>query len=325
MRSKEIVYRAIEFGNPPRLPITYCNRDFEHSDTFSIGYGPARDFAPARPGMTEWGYEWARLDSTMGQPERRPLADLSRLADYVPPSPTAPGRLDHLPEGVASHGDKFIKFGLGITGFNQATFLRGFEEFLADLYTDRRAAERVLGIVFDFEIGLIEQLTEHEIDAVQFADDWGTQAGLMISPELWRAVFRPRYAEQFERVHRIGKKVWFHTCGNVYSIIADLIDIGVDVLELLQPDLLGVENLARDFGGKVCFCCSVDHQRVAISGTREEIFAYAGKLADTLGVFKGGFLAYIEDYACLGMSEQNYQWIREAFHGLAEGGGRKCH
>jgi hypothetical protein len=60
----------------------------------------------------------------------------------------------------------------------------------------------------------------------------------------------------------------------------------------------------------------VDHQRRAISGTRDENLAYARFLRDALGAFSGGFIAYIEDYACLGMSERNYQWIREAFHAL---------
>ena len=92
--------------------------------------------------------------------------------------------------------------------------------------------------------------------------------------------------------------------------------MGVDVLELLQPDIFGVERLASQYGGRVCFCCSVDHQRCAVSGTREEIFAYARRLNERLGCFNGGFIGYIEDYSSLGMSEQNDQWIREAFHGL---------
>jgi hypothetical protein len=102
----------------------------------------------------------------------------------------------------------------------------------------------------------------------------------------------------------------------VHAIIGDLIKTGVDVIELLQPDVMGIERLAQDFGGKVCFCCSVDHQRRAISGTRDEIFDYARRLRDTLGAFNGGYIAYVEDYACLGMDEEHYQWIREAFHGL---------
>ena len=316
MKSRETVYRAIKRMGPPRVPVCYCNRDLELSDVVGAGVSTASGFAPSELGETEWGYFWESLNDTMGQPRRRPLADIGAIERYVPPDPGAPGRLDHLPAVRAGQPDKFIRLGLGITGFNQATFLRGFGQLLEDLCLDRKTAERILDIVFDFENGIIERIREVEVDAVSFGDDWGTQNGLIISPDLWREVFKPRYAEQFERVHASGKEVWFHTCGDVWAIIPDLIDIGVDVLELLQPDIFGVERLAREFGGKVCFCCSVDHQRRAISGTREEIFAYAKLLVEKLGAFDGGFIAYIEDYSSLGMSEQNYRWIREAFHRL---------
>lgn len=316
MDSREIVIRAIEHRNPPRFPINYCNRDFDCSDTIAISYAAAAGFVPSEPGMTEWGYAWEALDATMGQPRSHPLADWARAAHYGPPDPGAKGRFDHVEKELARWPGRFIKFGLGITGFNQATFLRGYDVLLTDLYLDRDRVDRVLDFVFDFENGLIEQAVRYPIDCVTFGDDWGTQKGLMISRDLWREVFLPRYAAQFEHVRRAGKKVWFHSCGDVHDIIGDLIDAGVDVIELLQPDLMGIERLARDFGGRVCFCCSVDHQRRAVSGTREEIFAYARRLADSLGACGGGFIAYIEDYASLGMSEQNYQWIREAFHGL---------
>lgn len=260
MISKEITYRAIEFRDPPRVPISYFNRDFQFSDTHMIAYQPTDSFVPDQPGATEWGYTWVRLDGTMGQPDSAPLADPGRIHEYLPPDPMGHGRLRQL-DGIGDEcADKFIKFSMGITGFNQASFLRGFDDFLMDLHCDRQLAEQTLDIVFEFENRLIARLRDFSIDAVVFADDWGTQQGLIVSPELWRAVFRPRYAAQFQELHRMGKKVWLHTCGDVYSIIGELIDIGVDVLELLQPDLLGVERL--------------------------------------------------------GMSEQTYQLIRDAFHSL---------
>ncbi len=316
MTRKEIVLRAIERTGPPRMPINYCNRDFEWSDTLGCGWAPAADFIPPEPGATEWGYAWHALDQTMGQPRTHPLGNWDNIAGYVPPDPFAPGRFDGVAEFCAANSDRFLKFGIGISGFNQATFLRGFEALLMDLYADREKADRVLDMVFSFENGLIAQAVKFPVDAVAFGDDWGTQECLMIPLELWREVFRPRYAEQFRMIHDAGKKVWFHSCGQVFSIIGDLIEIGADVIELLQPDIFGVERLAAEFGGRVCFCCSVDHQRRAISGGRDEIFAYAKRLRDTLGVFNGGYIAYIEDYASLGMGGQNYQWIRQAFHGL---------
>jgi len=314
MSPKEIVTRAIEFRSPPRLPVHYCNRDFDSSDTAGTGFAPAAGFAPAVPGESEWGYVWHSLDATMGQPHSPPLADPTVL--YRPPDPFAPGRFDHVAGFCRDNVEKFTRFGIGISGFNSAAFLRGFDDFLMDLYTEPALAERVLDYVFDFENGIIEGAVGYPLDCIAFGDDWGTQRGLIIDPQLWRRVFKPRYAAQFDRIHRAGKKVWFHTCGDVWAIIGDLIDIGVDVLELLQPDIFGVERLGTEFGGKVCFCCSVDHQRRAISGTREEIFAYARLLRDTLGKYDGGFIGYVEDYASLGMDEEHYQWIRGAFHSL---------
>ena len=316
MNRREIVLRAIERRSPPRVPLHYGNRDFEYSDTVGVGFGSPEGYVPPTPETSEWGFIWERLDGTMGQPIAPPLGNWGNLARYTPPDPAAPGRLAGLDKAIAAADGKLVKFGLGITGFNQATFLRGFESFLEDLYLDRGRAEQVLDLVVDFESEMIRRGCTHAIDVVSFGDDWGTQNGLILSPDLWREVFRPRYEKQFAIAHKAGKKVWFHSCGDVSSIIGDMIDIGVDVLELLQPDLLGVRWLSREFGGRVCFCCSVDHQRVAISGSREELFAYTRMLRDELGKFDGGFIAYIEDYACLGMSEQNYQWIRQAFQGL---------
>ena len=315
MTPREIVTRAVEGTGPPRVPIYYCNRDFEHSDVLVTCYAQGAGFVPSQPGMTEWGYVWHSLDQTMGQPHVWPLARWESIEGYVPPDPLAPGRLDHVPGWTEEHAGKFLVFGVGITGFNCATFLRGFEPFLMDLSLHPERVEKVLDIVFGFENGIIDQLGPFDLDAVKLADDWGTQEGLIVRPEIWRQVFKPRYADQFARVRQAGMKVWLHTCGDVSDIIPDLIEIGVDILELLQPDVFGVERLARDFGGKVCFCCSIDHQRLAVSGTRDEIVAYARLLNEQLGAFNGGFIAYIEDYASLGMTEQSYQWIREAFHG----------
>ena len=317
MTPKEVVLRAIERRDPPRLPLIYCNRDFASSDVLSTGACTAAGFAPAQPGMTEWGYLWHSLDGTMGQPEAHPLADERRIAGYQSPDAGAPGRFNHVQTWCAEHADNALRFSIGISGFNQATFLRGFDALLTDLYEDPARARQVLDYVFAYENGLIERAVHYPVDIIAFGDDWGTQQDLIISPVKWREVFRPYYAEQFDSIHRAGKKVWFHSCGQIARIIPDLIDIGVDVLELLQPDVFGIERLAREFGGKVCFCCSVDHQRLASTGTREEICSYVQRLVETLGAFNGGYIGYIEDYASLGMSEQNYQWIREAFHQYA--------
>ena len=318
MLSRDLVLAAIERSYPPRLPTCYCNRDFAYGDAVNFAYGKAADFVETEPGLTEWGYVWKKIDATMGQPYKQPLLDWDNLARYRPPDALAAGRVDPIAIMQAAYPDKFLLVDMGITGSNVAMFLRGFENFIMDLAADPARAEQTLDFVYAFENGLVERFAAAGANGLRFCDDWGTQRGLIINPRQWRQIFLPRYKEQFDLVHRAGMKVWFHSCGNVFEIIGDLIDAGADVLEFLQPDVLGVDRLAGAYGGKVCFACSVDHQRTAIAGEKEEIFAYARRLKDSLGGANGAFIGFIEDYSSLGMDEQHFQWIRQAFHSLPE-------
>ena len=165
---------------------------------------------------------------------------------------------------------------------------------------------------------MITHYGECGLDGVSFGDDWGTQNCLMIAPPIWREIFKPRYRELFDEVHKYGMDVRFHSCGYIYDIIPDLLDIGADMLNLNQPDLFGVERMGNDFGGKVCFNCPVDHQTVAVNGNRQEVFDYVHRLNDNLGKFNGGFIPYIEEYHSIGMTEENYQNIVAAFKSLNE-------
>lgn len=316
MMGRELVLQAIARSQPPRVPVCYCNRDFDQGDAFIVPYAKAAGFVETEPGLTEWGFVWRKIDATMGQPTKEPLADWSRLAAYRPPDALAPGRLDHLAAQAQRYSPRFMVLDMGITGSNVAMFLRGFESFIMDLTLAPERAQQVLDIVFGYENQLVQRLAGGPVAALRFCDDWGTQRGTIISPRQWRALFLPRYKAQFDLVHRCGMKVWFHSCGDVFAFIGDLIAAGADVLELLQADVFGVERLGAAFGGQVCFACSIDHQRHAISGSRSEIESYARLLQTHLGGANGGFIGFVEDYASLGMSEENYQTIRRAFHGL---------
>lgn len=318
MNSKDTVRRAIEMKAPERVPILFFNKDLEKSDIARVEYAPAAGFQPSVVGQTEWGFVWERLDDTIGQPRKPPITSWDDLAKYDPPDPNAKGRFDHIEDFIRRNSDKYLMGTMGITGFNLVTFLRGFESTLEDLYIDRDRIERLIDIVFSFEKEIIRNYGRYDLNAVAFSDDWGTQDRLMISPDLWREVFKNRYKEQFDLVHEFGMHVYFHSCGFIYDIIPDLIEIGVDVLNLNQPDLFGIERLGEEFGGRVCFNCPVDHQTVAINGTRGEIFEYVERLNRHLGSYNGGFIGYIEEYHSIGMSDENYRNIVDAFERLSQ-------
>jgi len=232
---------------------------------------------------------------------------------------SGPGRLDNIYRTIELYPDRYIAASVGLSGMNRITFLRGMEQFFIDLYVNRQLAMELINNVFEWELTVIQRILEIPgVDAIWLSDDWGTQKTLMIDPKLWREVFKPLYAKQFEVIRGNGKDVIFHSCGYVYDIIGDLIDIGASALNLNQPHLLGIERLGSEFGGKVCFICPVDMQTTLIYGTQAEIEAEAELLVNTLHRPAGGFIACMDEGIDHGyIPRQRIDWMEAAFRRLA--------
>ena len=317
MNSKERVYRSIEFNSPDKVPVYYFNGEVDKGDLVCFDVKRSAAYAGKEKALSEWGYTWRKLDDTMGQPDRIVIGDYSQLDSYVPPKADAPGHFDGLEEFIQEKKDKFIMVGPDITGFNIVTFLRGFENTLFDLYEDMENLQKVIDMVFGYELGLIEVICRYkDVDAFSFHDDWGSQRAMFISPVKFREVFLPLYKKQFDLLHKHGKKVFFHSCGYVFDIIPDLISAGVDIFNFNQPDVMGLDKLSG-FRGKVAFNCPVDLQKVAVEGTKEQIFDYTVKMIKQLGTDKGGFIGYLEEYHSIGLTDENYLYCEEA---LKKGG-----
>jgi|LFRM01.1.fsa_nt_gb uroporphyrinogen decarboxylase len=323
MNSKERVKRAANLGGPDRFPLRYAFC-VERSDIAGCGVEAAADWEPEDPHQDEWGFTWDTLSDTIvssfGQVKGHPLSDWDGTTGIEVPDPYAAGRLDGINRTIREHPEKYIAAGLGLTGMNRATFLRGMEQFFVDLYVNRPLALKIIHTVFEWESAMIKQIVEiPDVDAVGFADDWGTQKALMIDPKLWRELFKPLYAKQFEMIRGKGKDVLFHSCGYVFDIIGDLIDIGANILNVNQPRLMGIDNLQREFAGRVCFMCPVDMQTTLIHGSKEEIEAEARSLVEKLARQEGGFIACMDEGIDHGyIPRQRIAWMEAAFLKLAE-------
>lgn len=319
MTSKERVLRAVQMEGPDCVPLFFFNKDQDQSDIIQTDI--QKHFAGPNRDISEWGFIWERKDETMGQPKGHPLRSWEELDGFAGPAPNAPGRFDELREAIAAQADRFQVGGLSLSGFTTMTMLAGFENVLEGLYCEPEPVARLADLVFGFEEELIRRcaglpLDGLPLDGISFADDWGTQNNLIISPQLWRQFFKPRYQRQFELIHQQGMMVIFHCCGQIYEIIPDFIEIGVDVLNLSQPNLFDVAKMGRDFGGKACFMCPVSYQTTSISGTRDDIFNDVRNLVENLGCYNGGLIGYIEEYHSVGMSADNYQACIDAFRQL---------
>lgn len=312
MKTREQIVRdAITFSHPERIPVWQFNKDQAEGDILLYGlwYGEGE--------VNEWGYRFIHLDDgTMGQPDEAVFPTWEAMEDFQFPTLHREERLAGLPAFKEQAKDYYQMAGLGLTGFTLYTFLRGFENSMLDFALMPPEAEGLLDAIFAHETRLIELAAEAGLHAVHFSDDWGTQDGLIISPAQWRAIFKERYRAQFSRAHELGLHVWFHCCGDIAAILQDFLEVGVDVMNISQPNVVDIEAVAPGLRGRQCFLLPISYQTVGISGTPDEIHAEARRLHDALGTPEGGFIGYVEEYGCMGMSEANYQACRGAFAAL---------
>jgi uroporphyrinogen decarboxylase len=245
--------------------------------------------------IDEWGTRWGHAFGGVGAtPIAHPLLDWSQLDAYIAdkiPKPRIPGRLDTAAAALKVHGPTKYCYGIiHLALFDRMHALRGMQEIFVDFCTNEPEVHRLMDALREYLLESVRMWAEIGADGVFMTDDWGSQTGLMIAPDLWRRLFMPYYAVVFEEIHRLGMDVLFHSCGNVMSIVGDLIDIGLDVLDPVQPGAMDIDALAREYGGHVAFSGAIDIQDVLCVGTPQQVKDHVHRVADTLAQPFGGAL-----------------------------------
>jgi uroporphyrinogen decarboxylase len=225
---------------------------------------------------------------TLALAEARSAADVDRLwpRKWRPENRTfAPAR-----EQVARWDDEGVTPAVQVrlpALFNLHRRMRGENAAFLDLAEGNAVLTRGLDRMTEFNEAMIDLAFDtlgDRLDLVGLAEELGMQTGLMYSPATIRKEFFPRLGRLFARARRRGAKVFYHSCGAIEPLIEELIDLGVDVLNPIQPRLPGMEpeHLAARFGGRVCFCGGIDMQRLLPQGTpaevRREVERYVGCL-----------------------------------------------
>jgi uroporphyrinogen decarboxylase len=145
-------------------------------------------------------------------------------------------------------------------------------------------------VLVDMNLVAIEKYASAGVDGLMFCDDWGLQNRLMISPEKWREFWKPCYARVWGAAHEAGMLTFLHSCGYITDILDDLIEAGLDVIQMDQQENMGLERLSEGWAGRITFYCPVDIQKTMCYGSLDEIRAYCRKLVRFLGRPEGGFI-----------------------------------
>ena len=189
-------------------------------------------------------------------------------------------------QGLAVFGGMWCPF------FHIVSDFFGMENYFVKMYTDPEVVHAVTRHVVDFLLETNRRCldaTAPYLTAGFFGNDFGTQRGLMISPECFDEFLLPYMREIIATIKDHNLRVAMHSCGSIDVIIPRLLDAGVEILHPLQALAKGMdaENLARKYGGKVTFMGGVDTQQLLPFGTKEQVREEVLRLRDT---FKGDFI-----------------------------------
>ena len=220
--------------------------------------------------------------------------------------PTAPWHKPLTPEHLAEirrrakhlcqTTDYAIMAGFGGNLLEWGQYLCSFDQFLVEILDNRKKVEAILDRLVEMHLENLEKFLdaiEGYVQIIQMGDDLGTQLGTMISPEVYRRVFKPRHRLIYEAVRkRNGIHLFLHSCGSIVDILPDLIEIGVEIINPVQTSARGMEpeRLKREFGKDITFWGGgCDTQNVLPNQTEKEIEEHIRR---RLEIFKpgGGFV-----------------------------------
>lgn len=288
MTPRDVVSCTISFRGADRIP--YELPENYGSDFAYVSMDPSPDARP-RKGRDEWGAIWDNIGvSQLGQVKDYPLKDWTDWDQLKIPDIGDPARWRELEGARESAADKFL-LASGISLYERLHFIRGLENTWIDTLTAPQELGRLIDVLVEMNLFAIERFAEAGADGYIFCDDWGLQNRLMISPGSWRAIWKPRYARVYRAAHEAGLFTFLHSCGDIVDILDDLIDVGLDVIQMDQQENMGLAMLGERFGGRLAFWCPVDIQNTMVYGTLGEIRAYCRKMVETLGRPEGGFIA----------------------------------
>lgn len=272
----------------------------------------------------EWGIGWKNVayETRFGTGfytdiVGHPLADNKAIDSYRPPDPGRPELYTEAEQLVTRYKGDYWIVGLTVTTiFETAWALRGLEQMLMDFSEDPDLADAILDIPYRYHLAAACRLAEMGVDMIWTGDDVGTQRGMLISPRTWRRFFKPRMAEMFSTLKAINPelKIAYHSDGNLESIIPDLIEIGLDVLNPIQPACLDPTTVKQRYGDRLCFWGTIDEQHTLPFGTPESVRLEVLNRLETVG-YDGGLILSPTHHVQLDTPLENFWAMVHAIKG----------
>ncbi len=236
-----------------------------------------------------YGTQW-RVDKRPMYVERSAL-EKPTLSGYKFPNLNAffdEGWYERALQLIDEKKDHFLVTSIGFGLFERSWNMRGFENALMDSVANPDFYQELIERIFEQQMMLLDRLLTLPLDGILLGDDFAHQNGIMIGVERWRKYFKPYLAKMYAKIHRAGKYTLHHMCGSEAEILPDLIEIGLDVYESVQPEAKNNSpyRLKKLHGKNITFWGGLGSQSTIPFGTPSEIKLEVSKLCKEMG--KGG-------------------------------------
>ena len=259
------------------------------------------------PFIDDWGNGQMEIGPDNWYPGIHPMPDArtsSDLDQFQWPDMDDPYRTSHIREQAqklhednqyAIMGTPWLMF-----PFERAIGLQGMEQFLLNMATEQDFAQDLLGRINRLCMTNMENFLAQcgdKLDIIKIGDDLGTQENLMISPRMYRKMLKPLHAEMIALIkQKTNAKVFFHTDGDVFDLIDDFIEIGVDILNPIQTSagkMSNLEELKKKFDKRIIFCGAIDTQNILPSGNPDQVKREVKRVINILGGGGGYMVATV--------------------------------
>jgi hypothetical protein len=315
---KENYLRAIEFNNPEWIPITfeflsavwkrYGNKleEIIHrhplvSGNHQRGYNRFEEKDPVwiegSHYKDDWGCVWHNIqDGMLGRVVEHPLIDWKNFKKFKAPDPLEQYDWITIKERTEKERQKklltiaepesFTQGGF----FDRLVFLRGFENLMMDFLEETSLLDKLIDIVFEYNMKYIQKCLEIGFDIIWHHGDIGSQKGLIFNPNIFRKYFKPAYKEMFQTCQKAGTHVWYSSDGNLLEIVDDLVECGVS---LHDPQVRAntIDGIKIYYKGKLCALVDLDEQMLPFCNP-DQINQQIKEIVEKIAKPEGGLMIF---------------------------------
>ena len=307
MTAKERVITAIRHNNPDCTPgnVELCTSTMQ---AFSAKYGVSKeaffDFAgnhiekisytggeyiAENVFRDEFGVVWDRTDGSDIGIIRKYLLDKADFSNLTMPKINNED-IKRRTEKVINNGRDSFKVGkIGTFLFERAWSLRGMEQLFLDFYEEEDFVHELFSRITDYNVTVINEALRYPIDGFYFGDDYGQQTGMLMSPSLWTQFIKPYLERAFAPIKEKGLPIILHSCGKILDILDDLVEIGLDCYQTVQPEVYDLKELKKRFGRRLSFYGAISTQQFLPFAKPEEVEVKVNETISILGT-GGGYI-----------------------------------